>query len=182
MGITSPLRPDEIPNPDGLTDDTGKPGIDVSYDSVNSRAMYVRLIAIPERVVSAAGDKLFDDALCSVCHAPSLATRSDYPVASIVGTAAAVYTDFLLHDMGDELADGLPVGVEGEAGPRDWRTAPLIGLRFNREFMHDGRAKTVEDAIEMHRGNGSEANVAVDAFDSLSHTDRAELLEFVSGL
>jgi CxxC motif-containing protein (DUF1111 family) len=90
----------------------------------------------------------------------------------------------LLHHMGAELSDSLPTqdAVDGQAGPDDWRTAPLIGLRFNRQFLHDGRAKTVEDAIEMHRGDGSEANVAVDRFDALAPADKALLLEFVQAL
>jgi CxxC motif-containing protein (DUF1111 family) len=183
MGITSPLRPDEFANPDGLTDDA-KPGIDVGFDSVNLRAMYIRLLEIPARKPDALGAALFEQALCSVCHVPSLRTRADYPVAELADTDAPVYTDFLLHRMGTELADGLPAspGVDGEADSFDWRTAPLIGLRFNRNFLHDGRAKTVAQAIQMHRGEGSEANGAVDAFEALDAGDQATLEAFVHGL
>jgi CxxC motif-containing protein (DUF1111 family) len=183
MGITSPLRPNEFPNPDGLEDDA-KPGVDVSFDSVNRRAMYLRLLAIPIRRTTAAGAELFARAQCSACHVPSLRTRADYPVAELADIDAPIYSDLLLHRMGKELADGLPAeaDVDGDAGSFDWRTAPLIGLRFNRTFMHDGRATTVEDAILHHRGDGSEANSAVTAFESLTAAERTALIAFVEAL
>jgi CxxC motif-containing protein (DUF1111 family) len=106
MGITSPLRPTEVPNPDGLVDDR-KPGVDVTIDSVNARANYLRLIAIPRRPKpSAEQEELFARAQCSACHAPHMATRADYPIALLAGVDAPVFTDLLLHDMGTALADG----------------------------------------------------------------------------
>jgi CxxC motif-containing protein (DUF1111 family) len=183
MGITSPLRPTEFANPDGLIDDD-KPGIDVDYRSVNLRALYIRLLDIPTRKTSPAGAALFSSADCAACHVPALATRADYPIEGLAGIDAEVYSDLLLHRMGSELADGLPThpNVDGEAGSFEWRTAPLIGLRFNRTFLHDGRAKSIEEAVLMHRGEGSEANRAVDAFEALSDVDRQTLLEFVEAL
>ncbi len=183
MGITSPYRPQEIPNPDGMQDD-GKPGVDVGFASVESRAMYLRLLAIPDRDQDAEGARLFEQTSCAACHVPSVRTRADYPVPNLADVDAFIYTDLLLHDMGDELADGLPAGADtdGSAGSRDWRTAPLIGLRFNRSFMHDGRAKTVEEAILDHRGAGSEANDSVARFEALSAAAREHLLRFVEGL
>lgn len=183
MGITSPLRPTELKNPDDLSDDD-KPGIDVSFDSVNKRANYVRGIAIPVRRTDAAGAALFETALCSVCHVPSLHTRADYPIAALADMDAPVYTDMLLHRMGDELADGLPAdpSVDGQADSFEWRTAPLIGLRFDKTYLHDGRAKTIADAISLHRGTNSEANPAVDAFDALDADDQQTLVDFVAGL
>jgi CxxC motif-containing protein (DUF1111 family) len=183
MGITSPLRPAEIENPDGLTDDA-KPGVDVGFDSVNKRANYVRGIAIPARRADDLGAALFEASLCSVCHAPSLHTRADYPIAALADIDAPVYTDMLLHRMGDELADGLPAdpNVDGQADSFSWRTAPLIGLRFDTTYLHDGRAKTILEAIELHRGTNSEANPAVDAFDALGDEDRQALVNFVAGL
>src|SRR5262249_52943988 len=144
MGITSPLRPIEFANPDGLTDDL-KPGVDVTAESVNARATYMRLIAIPRRTgLADAAKELFDEVKCSACHVPSLKTRADYPLPLLAGIDAPIFTDLLLHDMGDELADGM---VDGEAASRDWRTSPLIGLRFNKTFLHDGRAHSIEEAI-----------------------------------
>jgi CxxC motif-containing protein (DUF1111 family) len=179
MGITSPMRPVEIPNPDGLTDDM-KPGIDLSIDNVNKIANYMRLIAIPRRTANDAGAAAFAAAKCDVCHAPSLKTRADWPIAAVANIDAAVFTDFLLHDMGTDLADGM--AFEGQAGPRDWRTAPLIGLRFLRSYLHDGRAATVADAIEAHAGPGSEAAVSVDAFHALDATAQSALLAYVNSL
>lgn len=179
MGITSPLRPTELANPDGLTDDL-HPGIDVGLDSVNDRAHYVRLTAIPSRAaVDPRGAVLFDQLQCSGCHVPSLKTRPDYPIAQLAGTDAPLYSDLLLHDMGVERADGV---VEGEAGSRDWRTAPLIGLRFNQQFLRDGAAATIDEAILAHGATGSEAAASVAAYQSLSAADAALLLQFVSSL
>jgi CxxC motif-containing protein (DUF1111 family) len=179
MGITSPLRPTELPNPDGLTDDL-KPGVDVTAESVNGRATYMRLTAIPDRRgLTERGRALFEGAGCGACHVPAMKTRPDYPIALLAGIDAPVFTDLLLHDMGDELADGV---IDGEARSRDWRTAPLIGLRFNKTFLHDGRAHTVEEAILLHDGNGSEAAASIHAFLSLPPGDHDALLAFVGAL
>jgi CxxC motif-containing protein (DUF1111 family) len=179
MGITSPLRPLEFDNPDGLTDDLKK-GVDVTADSVNKRAMYVRLTAIPARKgLTDAAKALFDQVKCSVCHVPSMKTRADYPIDLIAGKDAPIFTDMLLHDMGDALADGM---IDGEALSRDWRTAPLIGLRFNKTFLHDGRASSIEEAILFHDGKGSEAAESVSLFKALSPADHDALLAFVSAL
>ena len=178
MGITSPLRPTEVPNPDGLTDDL-KPGIDVGIDSVNSRAMYVRLTAIPRRVQVTGGAALFDQAKCSACHVPTMKTRADYPIAALAGIDAPIYTDLLLHDLGSDLADGI---TDGEATSRDWRTPALIGLRFVKTYLHDSRATSLEQAILLHDGVGSEAAPSVAAFKALAAADQATLLEFVKSL
>lgn len=178
MGITSPLRPNEIPNPDMLSDDL-KPGVDITLDSLNLRANYMRLTAIPKRDITDQGRALFDQAKCSACHVPSMKTRADYPIKVIANIDAVVYTDVLIHDMGDALADGM---TDGEATSRYWRTAPLIGLRFNSTFMHDGRANSIDKAILAHEGNGSEANESVMIFKGLAQPQRDALLEFVGAL
>lgn len=180
MGITTPLRPTEIVNPDGLRDDH-KSGVDLGVGHVNRIAGYLRLVAIPKRAAATSdvGRAAFDEAKCSVCHAPTLHTRSDYPIRAIADIDAPLYTDVLLHDMGVELADGV---VEGEAGPRDWRTLPLVGLRFQRAYLHDGRAATVEDAIMMHDGAGSEARESISIVRGMDSETRAALIQFVKGL
>lgn len=179
MGITSPLRPTEIQNPDGLTDDL-KPGIDVPASSVNQRAMYLRLTAIPRRAsLEGAGRDLFEKTRCGVCHAPTLKTQPGYPVPELAGIDAPIFTDLLLHDMGGELSDGM---LDGDARSRDWRTAPLIALRFDKTYLHDGRAHTVEEAILLHDGKGSEAAGAIARFRALSPADREALLAFVGAL
>ncbi|HVT07060.1 MAG TPA: di-heme oxidoredictase family protein [Polyangia bacterium] len=181
MGITSPMRPTEFPNPDGLTDDA-KLGVDATADDVNLRADYVRTIAIPARATpDPTARALFDQVLCSACHVPTLHTRADYPIAALADIDAPIYTDLLLHDMGDGLSDSLNDG-EGVATARTWRTTPLIGLRFARALMHDGRATSVADAILAHDGNGSEAHESAQLFMSLSADQQAALLDFVKSL
>jgi CxxC motif-containing protein (DUF1111 family) len=179
MGITSPLRPDELPNPDGLTDDA-KPGEDVVLDTVNAVADYMRLLEIPRRApADARGQALFAEADCAACHVPSLRTRADYPIAQLADIDAPVYTDFLLHDLGPDLADGL---ADESASSVSWRTAPLIGLRHSTSYLHDGRARTIEQAILLHDGAGSEAAASVAAFRALSYEDRGALIDFVRSL
>jgi len=175
MGLTSAMRPVEPPNPDGLTDDD-KPGVDLDMDAVNLVAFYMRALEIPKRDVTSEGAKLFEEARCGVCHAPSLKTRADYPIALLAGIDAPVFTDFLLHDMGAELADGM---TDGDAHSYEWRTAPLIGLRHDRTFMHDGSATSIEEAILAHAG---EADDSVKRFDGLDSESRAALIDYVSGL
>jgi CxxC motif-containing protein (DUF1111 family) len=106
-------------------------------------------------------------------------TRADYPIASLAGIDAPIYSDVLLHDMGTGLADGI---VDGEATSRDWRTPALIGLRFVKTYLHDSRATTLQDAILMHDGPGSEAASAVAIFQAMSAADKATLLAFVGSL
>jgi CxxC motif-containing protein (DUF1111 family) len=177
MGITSPERPDELANPDGLTDDA-LAGVDVDSQVVRDLADYVRLLRTPERS-AAPGAELFERVLCAECHVPSLRTRDDYPIEELAGIDAPIYSDLLLHDMGAGLADGL---AELDASAREWRTAPLVGLRHIRNYLHDGRAASIEEAILLHRGDGSEGNASIDAFDALSASERAELIAFVSAL
>ena len=178
MGITSPLRPTEFINPDGLVDDL-KSGIDVSIDSVNRRSMYVRLTAIPPRTFDLQGAALFEQARCSACHVPTMKTRADYPIAALANIDAPIYSDLLLHDMGPALADGIR---DFEATSRDWRTPPLIGLRFVKTYLHDSRATSLEEAILLHGGGGSEAAPSVTLFKGLPASDRAKLVAFLGSL
>jgi CxxC motif-containing protein (DUF1111 family) len=176
MGMTTPMRPSELPNPDNLTDDL-RAGVDLDQEHVNRVAFYLRRIAIPRRVgLTDRGAALFDQVACSGCHTPSLHTRADYPIPQLADIDAPVFTDMLLHDMGDGLADGM---TDGGGTSKDWRTAPLIGLRFSKLYLHDGRASTIADAILMH---GGEAQASVDAFNALSPADRDALIAYVEAL
>jgi len=176
MGVTSPLRPEEPAGPEGLRDDD-KPGVDFSLEQVELLGDYVRTLQIPERRASeASGRALFESAQCGHCHVPSLTTSPDYPVKALSGVKAEVYTDLLLHDMGASLADGV---TEDGAGPREFRTAPLIGLRFLPRLLHDGRAASVEAAILAHGGSDSEALDSLTHFRALAPSERSALLEFV---
>jgi CxxC motif-containing protein (DUF1111 family) len=178
MGITSPMRPEEAPMPAGIEDEL--PGVDISIDLVNDLAAYVRLIAIPERSeLTPRGQELFTASQCSVCHTPTLRTRADYPIAVLADIDAPIFSDLLLHDMGHEAADGMS---DMNATSAEWKTAPLMGLRFFTTFLHDGRARTLDEAIRMHRGVGSEANSSVDYYENLAPDDRAALLDYVGRL
>jgi CxxC motif-containing protein (DUF1111 family) len=176
MGLTTPMRPTELPNPDGLVDDE-RAGVDLPLDRVDRVAFYLRHIAIPKRVgLTPRGTQLFERTGCATCHVPTMHTRRDYPIAQLADIDAPIYTDLLLHDLGAALADG---NTDGTASSGQWRTSPLIGLRFMKTFMHDGRAHSVEDAILAHDG---EARAAADSFRALPDTDRTELLKFVEAL
>lgn len=115
-----------------------------------------------------AGERLFDAAGCAGCHVP------DMPGAD---PGARPYTDLLLHDMGEGLADGRP---DFAAGPRDWRTPPLWGIgRDEGPFLHDGRARSLAEAILWH---GGEAHPARERFRTMAADDRAALLAFLRSL
>jgi CxxC motif-containing protein (DUF1111 family) len=176
MGITSPMRPTELPNPDGLTDDE-HPGVDIGITLVDQIATYMRLTAIPTRgTLTAAGTALFGQCQCSVCHVPTLHTRADYPIAQLADIDAPIYSDLLLHGMGPALADGMP---DGTATSSEFRTTPLIALKYMQAYLNDGRAHTLKDAIQLH---GGEATASVAAFQQLSDADRATLLAYVNAL
>ena len=179
MGLTSPLRDTELPNPDGATDDA-KPGVDLTLDFVNLVADYMRLSEVPRRAPATdAARALFASTGCATCHVPTLRTRADYPITALANVDAPIFSDLLLHDMGPAFSDGLS---DGDARPSEWKTAPLIGLRHLKHLLHDGRAASVEDAITLHGGEGSEAAVSVARFNALSSADRTTLLSFVESL
>ena len=114
------------------------------------------------------GEHLFAQLQCAVCHVPTLATGEFPALPQLAQQTIHPYTDLLLHDMGEGLADGRP---DFEAGPRDWRTPPLWGLGLSERvngngfLLHDGRARNVVEAILWH---GGEAQGSRDAFARLS--------------
>jgi CxxC motif-containing protein (DUF1111 family) len=180
MGITSDLRPDELPNPASTDDEL--PGVDLESDKLNDVADYMRVLRIPNPLpdsTDAHGQELFETTGCAECHVPSLHTRADYPIPALADIDAPIYSDLLVHDMGSDFGDGLR---EFDAGYSEWRTAPLFGLRHMQRYLHDGRAETIEQAIEKHGGPASEGVATADAFGALSDGDRAALLKFVSAL
>ena len=179
MGLTSALRPVELPNPDGLTDDLS-PGVDVPDENLAALVGYTRLLDIPPRhPPDTQGAALFDSVGCAVCHVRTLRTRAVWPTPQLAGIDAPVFTDLLLHDMGEGLADGQE---EAAAGPRDFRTAPLIGLSYLPAYLHDGRAGTLRAAILAHGSPGSEAAATIQRFEALGAVDQETLLAFVAGL
>jgi len=124
------------------------------------------------------GSKLFASAGCALCHTPALQT-GNAAVAALRNKAVNLYSDLLTHDMGTGLADGIS---QGEAGPREFRTAPLWGLGQRLFFLHDGRATDLISAIRAHRSTGSEGNGVVSNFNNLSENQKQDLLNFLRSL
>ncbi|MET0748807.1 MAG: di-heme oxidoredictase family protein [Rhizobium sp.] len=128
------------------------------------------------------GKQMFYQSGCIACHTPKFVTRDDAANATQAFQLIWPYSDFLLHDMGDGLADGQQVGI---ATGQDWRTPPLWGIGLTKTvsghtfFLHDGRARNLTEAVLWH---GGEATKARDAFASLSKDDRQALITFVESL
>jgi CxxC motif-containing protein (DUF1111 family) len=144
---------------------------------------YLRLLAPPDpgsmTPAREQGEALFGTIGCASCHVPVLQTGPSR-IAGLAHKPVRLYSDLLLHDMGDALADDRP---DGGATGREWRTTPLWGLRLIREFLngevfllHDGRARTIEEAILLH---GGEAQRSRDLFNDLGAAERAALVDFV---
>jgi len=180
MGVTNPGSPREEtiggnPIPAGV-DPLPEP--EINQEATDLTDAFVRFLAAPTplKASSAArrGRALFASVGCTGCHIPTLRT-GDSPIAALSNKDVAAYTDLLLHDMGPDLADICLT----EATPSEFRTEPLIGLRVAQQFLHDGRAKTLEQAIQLHGGEGSRAR---DGFLGLSETERAALIAFLKTL
>ena len=114
------------------------------------------------------GEVLFAVVGCATCHTPVLFTGPN-AVQALSRQRVAAFTDLLLHDMGPGLADI----CRGQAQPAEFRTEPLMGLRFREHFLHDGRSASLEDAILQHGGEGSRARRE---FRELNGWQRAALL------
>src|SRR5204862_8247241 len=115
---------------------------------------------------------------CTLCHMPSMTTGKS-PFASLNNKPANLYSDLLIHDMGDGLSDGIS---QGAAGSRDFRTAPLWGLGQRIFFLHDGRTSNLKQAIRAHASYGSEANGVINNFVNLPERDKQDLLNFLRSL
>jgi hypothetical protein len=125
------------------------------------------------------GRHIFTDvAKCSVCHTPTMKTGKSY-VAALSGVDANLFSDLLVHNMGRGLADGIS---QGSAGPDEFRTAPLWGLGQRLFFLHDGRTSDLLQAIEAHASPGSEANQVIRIFNSLTQSQKQDLLNFLRSL
>ena len=128
------------------------------------------------------GKRLFYEANCTGCHTPKFVTRRDSIGEEQSFQLIWPYTDMLLHDMGEGLADGRP---EGEAGGREWRTPPLWGIGLTETvsghtfFLHDGRARNLLEAILWH---GGEAEAAKERVVAMTREERQALLAFLRSL
>jgi CxxC motif-containing protein (DUF1111 family) len=124
------------------------------------------------------GSRLFTTTGCALCHTPSL-TTGNAAVAALRNKTVNLFSDLLTHDMGVGLADGVS---QGEAGPREFRTAPLWGLGQRLFFLHDGRTSDLITAIRAHRSTGSEGSGVVANFNGLSENQKQDLLNFLRSL
>jgi CxxC motif-containing protein (DUF1111 family) len=180
QGVTVPAVPDEgtvggQPIPAGV-DPLPEPELDAqSVALVNA---FVRFLAPPSapklKGAARGGPELFDRIGCAACHVVRLKT-GDSDVKALARRDVAAYTDLLLHDMGPALAD-ICLGL---AGPSEFRTEPLMGLRFSERFLHDGRAASIEEAIRLH---GGESIASRDRFAALPPADRDALVAFLKQL
>ncbi|MEZ4399761.1 MAG: di-heme oxidoredictase family protein [Kofleriaceae bacterium] len=156
---------------------------EIAEATVEAAAFYTATLAVPapRAVAVDAGRARFTQFGCAGCHTPTQVT-GDHPIAALAFQAIAPYTDLLLHDLGDGLADGRPDFL---ADGREWRTPPLWGLGLvptvlpGAGYLHDGRARTVAEAILWH---GGEADAARARFVEASAAARAELLAFLAAL
>ncbi len=148
---------------------------------------YSRHLAVPARrdlyeEKTLQGKELFYEAGCIACHVPKFVTARDADEPALQYQLIWPYTDLLLHDMGEGLADHRP---EGLADGREWRTAPLWGIGLTEDvnghsqFLHDGRARSLTEAILWH---GGEAQAARDRFAAMTAGERTALIAFLSSL
>ncbi|MBL4811819.1 MAG: thiol oxidoreductase [Rhodobacteraceae bacterium] len=195
MGLSSALHPApggdctanqpqclEMPNGADPND-----GVEVAIGSLDLVAFYSRNLGVPARrgfedEMVLRGKEIFYAVGCTSCHNPKFVTGRTVESSAQSFQLIWPYTDMLLHDMGDGLADNRP---EGRATGTEWRTAPLWGIGLVQQvspqagFLHDGRARTLLEAVLWH---GGEAQVARDRVVDMPAEDRAALIQFLESL
>lgn len=196
IGITNPLFPQQ-PCTAKQTICVGQPtgndehGTELPQHLLDLVVLFSRNLAVPkrdEKKLALHAKKIengrghFYNNGCAACHTPSFVTGPSTTSPHLANQTIWPYTDLLLHNMGVELADNRP---DYQAAGDEWRTAPLWGIGYlqavngNSNLLHDGRARTIEEAILWH---GGEAEQAKQAFTQLSAAQRNELIVFVESL
>jgi len=184
QGVTSAAFPLE----NTLNGQPLPPGADVVPDpEMNDSTLalivdYVRFLALPQREAAAGvaadtiqrGERVFFEVGCALCHVPTLETGPN-EVAALDRKVVALWSDLLLHDMGPEMASV----CAGNAGPSEFRTTPLAGLRLRQPFMHNGAGFDLRESIELH---GGESAASRDAFRRVDEPARDALLRFLRSL
>lgn len=161
--------------------------LEAHSDVTRWTALYARNLAVPPRREPdhpqvLRGKQLFYESGCIACHTPKFVTASESVDGEHADQLIWPYTDLLLHDMGEGLSDGRP---EGEASGREWRTAPLWGIGLSRRvngnsyYLHDGRARSLLEAILWH---GGEASVSREKVVAMSRSQRNDLIRFIESL
>ena len=188
QGITTPLQPvEETVNGITVPHETDPlPEPEVQLDAIKAVTDFTRFLAPPPRLSIKLiqdsfekkdilkGRKIFEKIGCANCHIPSMKTGPSETKALHQKTVY-LFSDLLLHDMGSGLKDV----CLGLATPSEFRTEMLMGLRFKKQFLHDGDAKTIQDAIERHGGEGSASRKE---FQNLKERDQKSLLKFLETL
>jgi len=194
MGITNELFQTEreenrncqfAAHPNSITDTTASNGTAV-ISAIEKFSFFMRFLAPPKPSADQPGGAAsigrgrgnFAEVGCTLCHTPSLRTGNSN-IAALRDQPVNLFSDLLLHDMGTTLADGVS---QGQAGPREFRSAPLWGLGQRLFFLHDGRTSDLVVAIRSHASDGSEANRVVGNFMRLPERDKQDLLNFLRSL
>jgi CxxC motif-containing protein (DUF1111 family) len=189
IGLSSPVYPEQnCPDIQTYCKEqmvAGRP--EITTLRLAGTELYLRALSVPARrnvddpkVVR--GEQLFAQARCTACHVPEFKTGEYPPLPQLANQTIRPYTDLLVHDMGEDLADGRPDYL---AGGREWRTPPLWGIGLSETvnsagaFLHDGRARNFTEAILWH---GGEAEIAKEAFRRLPKQDRESLVLFLGSL
>jgi CxxC motif-containing protein (DUF1111 family) len=161
MGLTNPMQSKHGADGDAAPDP------ELSAQDIRDLADFIRYLAPPAPTgESVGGERVFETIGCAACHKPSLAG----------GKVRGAYTDLCVHSMGPTF-DALVREDAYDVGPDEWRTAPLWGLHLRPRFLHDDRAGSVREAIEMH---GGEAQGARDRFLAASSAEQALILSFLA--
>lgn len=196
IGLSTSLNPDASGEctqaqmacrnaPDGKTPEGT--GVEVSDELLNLTVFYAQNLAVPKRRKAKdptvlRGKAIFNKIGCASCHRPNFTTGVMPGQKHLSNQNIWPYSDLLLHDMGEGLSDNRP---EGLATGREWRTPPLWGIGLTKvvsghtNFLHDGRARNVTEAILWHDG---EAKSSRDAFMALTKSEREALLKFLNSL
>lgn len=186
MGITSFLFPNESSfgqsQFDFFNDD-----VELTDSLLYAATFYMQTLGVPgRRNVNDAevkrGKQLFYDAKCTACHTPKFRTGVNVAFTAVSNQLIFPYTDLLLHDMGDDLADNRP---DNMASGKEWKTPPLWGIGLTEvvnghsNYLHDGRARNLSEAILWHGGEGEASKLY---FKNLSQGDRNALIKFLKSL
>jgi len=190
MGITNRLfQAENAPNGDlqklgqantqvtitGLQD---KPNATTGLAKIDRVTNFMRFMGPPPQMPLSAsaqqGQTIFTQIGCAVCHTPVIRTGTS-PVAALSQKDAKLFSDLLLHDMG-QLNDRI---AQAGANPNEMKTAPLWGLRTRPRWLHDGRALTIADAITAHDGEGAPSK---NRFQQLTPQQRQQLLDFLNAI
>ena len=188
MGLTSYVQP--LKSVHGQSQFSFVPdgeSIDLADSVLNAVTFYIRTLSVPARrntnnETVKRGEVIFKQLNCSGCHIPTMYTGINVNLPALSSQRIHPYTDMLIHDMGAGLADNRP---DYQASGTDWRTPPLWGLgMFEKNngtpyYLHDGRARTITEAILWH---GGESQQSRDKFTQLSKSDRKALLAFLQSL